>query len=180
MACQQSSNDDKPVGGQHGLDSPNSWLSRVDFPAEPAQDHCTVQGGPFDGAVLTQQTIWEFDKGAGSMARRTTCGLIVGALRSSSVVRTASGAGGSGREVAVRRVEVRGRRRIASSGGMVGQGFPTLRVRLPLSSRDLDALNGGGRARCADLLAERHRCWRSTLNTRPAWSRGHPTRLFGD
>ena len=32
-----------------------------------AEGTCVVQGGPLDGAVLSQQTIWEYDKGVGTM-----------------------------------------------------------------------------------------------------------------
>jgi hypothetical protein len=28
---------------------------------------CAVQGGPMDGAVMTQQVVWEYDKGVGTL-----------------------------------------------------------------------------------------------------------------
>lgn len=31
-----------------------------------AEASCTMQGGPMDGAVGTQQVVWEFDKGVGT------------------------------------------------------------------------------------------------------------------
>jgi hypothetical protein len=57
----------RTVCNSHGSNWNEPIGDRDGHTVQVAEGNCTVQGGPFDGAVLTQQTIWEFDKGSGTM-----------------------------------------------------------------------------------------------------------------
>ena len=51
---------------------------------------CSVQGGPMDGAVATQQVVWEYDKGIGTLLSshsvyRKPGAMLVGIARSGTV-----------------------------------------------------------------------------------------------
>jgi hypothetical protein len=50
-----------------GGSAPEPVGDRDGHTLQVAEASCTVQGGPLDGAVLTQNTLWEYDKGVGNM-----------------------------------------------------------------------------------------------------------------
>ena len=51
----------------HGPNWAEPVGDREGHTVQVAEGNCVVQGGPLDGAVLVQQSIWEFDKGTGTM-----------------------------------------------------------------------------------------------------------------
>lgn len=57
----------RAVCNNHGANLPEPVGDRDGHRLQIAEGNCLVQGGLLDGAVLTEQTFWEFDKGTGTM-----------------------------------------------------------------------------------------------------------------
>jgi hypothetical protein len=78
-------------------------VDREDQRFQASEASCKVEGGPMDGAVLTQSTFWHFDKNAGAMlsshsvARKPGSLLVSGATAGTMAILGTGGWSASGK-----------------------------------------------------------------------------------